>query len=83
MIRLWSVFSYLQTKSFRLFEKVLCSLVVIDDCECLCELSPVSIFGPFHVSAMLMDLSRFSIFIYPLLAPSLVLFELFFFLLTT
>ena len=34
MFRLWSVFSFLQTKSFRLIEDVRCSPVVIDDCDC-------------------------------------------------
>ena len=51
MFRLWSVFSDPQKKSFRLFEKVRCSPVVIDDCDCPCEFSPISVLRPFHVSA--------------------------------
>ena len=62
MFRLWSVFSYLQKKSFRLVEKVHLSPVVIDDCDCPCEFSPVSVYKPIYVSATFLDLNRFSIF---------------------
>ena len=68
MLRLWLVFSYLQKKSLRLFEKERCSPVLIDDCDCPCEFSPVSVFKPFYVSAAFLDLNRFPIlYIYILL----------------
>ena len=70
MFRLWSTFSYLQKKSFRLFEKVRRSPVVIDDWDCPCEFSPVSVFRPFHVSATFFDLNRFSIFVLYFRLPS-------------
>ena len=50
MFKLLSVFYYLQ-KKFGLLEKMCCSLDVIDDCECLCEFSQVSVIRPCHVSA--------------------------------
>ena len=62
--------SYLQKKSLRLFEKVCHSPVVIDDCDRLCEFSPVSVIKPFHVSATFYDLNRFSIFVLYLRLPS-------------
>ena len=70
MFRLRSVFSCLQKKSFRLFEKVPRSRVVIDDCDCPCEFSLVSVIRSFHVPATFLDFNRFSIFVLYFCLPS-------------
>ena len=54
-----------------MFEKVHFSSVVIDDCDCPCEFSPVSVFKPFNVLAALLELNRFSNFVLYLCLPYL------------